>query len=343
MEIKLVGVHRVIRKRGDGTESVYIYAWRGGPRMTAKEGTKAFIHEYVRLTKDKPDKSRANTFGEIIDHYLKSAVYTKLKPSTKRDYDRIIGAIRAKYGTLPTKVLDAKGIRRRFREWRDGMSDTPRSADLHMAVLARILAWAKDQEYIKGNAAEAMGRLHKANRKNAIWMPWMLEKLFREGKPHLVKVAMMALWTMQRQGDLLTMPVLAYDGDRLWITQEKTQARVKIRPASEIIPIILEAKEAKRQRILVNSFGQNWSSDGFRSSWSKEMKRLGIDVEDVTFHDLRGTAISFAYANGMDVKQIADITGHSKAECEAIIRKHYLAGGDVIEAIRAGTGGKQEV
>lgn len=140
---------------------------------------------------------------------------------------------------------------------------------------------------------------------------------------------------MQQQGDVLTMPTIAYDDGRLWITQGKIGARVRIRPADEILSILEEAKTAKRPRVLVNSFGQQWTSSGFRASWRSELRRLGIT--GVTFHDLRGTGISYAYAMGADIEKIADISGHSKVECEAIIRRHYLAGGEVIEAIRAGT------
>jgi hypothetical protein len=47
--------------------------------------------------------------------------------------------------------------------------------------------------------------------------------------------------------------------------------------------------------MLVNSFGDNWTSSGFWALWRKEMTRLGI--KGVTLHDLRGTAITFAYAH----------------------------------------------
>jgi len=166
-------------------------------------------------------------------------------------------------------------------------------------------------------------------------MPSQWTTLREMGAPQIVEVAKVALWTMQRQGDILTMPTIAYDDGRLWITQGKTGARIKVRPPEEILPILNKAKEKKQLRILANSYGQNWSSDGFRSTWGREMKRL--DIKGVTFHDLRGTGISYAYAKGIDVKRIAEISGHSETECEAIIRRHYLAGSDVIEAIRAGT------
>lgn len=336
MEVKLVGVHKVKRKLADGTEAVYHYAWRGGPRINAKPGTKAFVQEFARLTRGRDFEAKGQTLGWLVGEYLKSADFQKLRASTKRDYERITGIIRAKFSTFPLSAVGAKGARTVFMDWRDTMRDTPRSADMHIAILARILAWAAHREIVAKNPLEKPGKLHTGNRKDAIWMPAQLAKLFAEGAPHIVDVAKVALWTMQRQGDVLTLPTIAYDDGRLWIVQGKTGARVKVRPAAEIVPILDAAKAAKRQRVLVNSFKQNWSSDGFRASWGKELKRL--EISGVTFHDLRGTGISYAHANGMDVEQIADISGHSKTECEAIIRKHYLAGGDVIEAIRAGTG-----
>jgi integrase len=333
MDAKLVGVHSVKRTLKGGREVVYRYAWRGGPRIKAQPGTKAFIQEFARLTRSRPAETTANTIGHLIKDYLASAAYQKLKPSTRRDYERIIGTIRIEFGDFPLAALAEKGARKVFIDWRDTMRDTPRSADLNIVVLARILSWAKDREDITRNPLEGVDKLHSGSRKDIIWKPSQLDLLLAKGAPQIVAVAKVALWTMQRQGDVLTMPTIAYDGGRLWITQGKTGERVCVRPANEIVPLLEAAKD--RQRILVNSYGQNWTSSGFRATWRKELKRLKID--GVTFHDLRGTGITYAYTNGMDIERIAEISGHSKSECEAIIRKNYLAGGDVIEAIRAGT------
>lgn len=143
---------------------------------------------------------------------------------------------------------------------------------------------------------------------------------------------------MQRQADILTMTPLAFDGQRIRIRQRKTGARIWVAAAPAIIPILRTVKGP--QRILGNSFGQNWTPMGFPASWRKELKRLGI--EGVTFHDLRGTAISFAYANldcshDEKVKLTAEISGHSKDDAESIIRRHCPAGSEVIEAIGKGT------
>ena len=71
------------------------------------------------------------------------------------------------------------------------------------------------------------------------------------------------------------------------------------------------------------------------------MKRLGI--AGVTFHDLRGTGVSYCHAMGVDIGTIAMISGHSEAGAEAIIRKHYLAGQEVVEAIRQARTGTEPV
>ncbi|MCF1492665.1 integrase [Agrobacterium vitis] len=342
MEGKLVGVHKVNVKLADGTMETYYYAWRGkgAPRMQSKPGTKAFTLEFLRLTRDRQRPATTNTIGSLIDEYRQTARYKALSPSTRRDYERIFGAIRLEYGDCPLAAVEARGSRRGFLSWRDKMKDSPRSADMHIALLSRLFAWAKDSEYIMRNPLERVERLHEGSRKDIIWSSNQISKLLSEASPHIRDVAKVALWTMQRQADILTMPTLAFDGERLSIKQGKTGARVRVIAAPDLMPMLREAKKAQRQRVLVNSFGQNWTSSGFRASWRKEMARLGI--KGVTFHDLRGTAITFAYAHldrphDEKIKLISEISGHSREDAESIIRKHYLAGQEVIDAIGRGT------
>lgn len=339
METKLVGLHTVKKKLSDGEVAVYHYAWRGGPRLLQRPGTLAFIQEFARLSKDKPKPDADdNTIGELVEQYSKSADFQKLSVSTRRDYERILRVINLKWGTMPIGAVEARGARTLFIDWRDSMRDTPRSADMHISVLGRIFSWAKHREIIMRNPLERVGRLHKNTRKDDIWMPSQIEAFMSNASPHLVDVVKIALWTMQRQFDVLSLPTLAYDDGRLWIKQGKTGARVRIRPAAEIIPLLDEAKEAKRATVLVNSYSDKWTASGFRASLRKEMAKLGIT--GVRFHDLRGTAITYAYAKGVEIERIAEISGHSKNECESIIRRHYLAGEGVVEAIRAGTKGE---
>lgn len=342
MEGKLVGVHKVTVKLAGGREETYYYAWRGkgAPRIMAKPGTKAFTQEYVRLTRDREVKVVEGTIGSLIEEFRATAKYRALAASTRRDYERMFGFIKAKFDTFPISAIEARGSRRVFLEWRDSMKEAPRSADMHLGLLARVFAWAKDNEIILRNPLERVERLHEGSRRDTVWTAEQIAKVLTEAAPHIRDVACMALWTMQRQADLLTMPTLSFDGERVSIKQQKTGARVRITAAPDILPILRAAKDENRQRVLVNSFGQNWTSSGFKSSWRKEMQRLKIS--GVTFHDLRGTAITYAYAN-LDrsheekIQLIAEISGHSREDAESVIRRHYLAGQEVIDAISRGT------
>lgn len=345
MEGKLVGVHKVNAKLADGTEETYYYAWRGkgAPRIMSKPGTKAFAQEFIRLTRDRATNVQAGTIGSMIEDFRRTADYLKLSPATRRDYERQFGAIRIKFENFPINAIEARGSRMLFLKWRDSMKESPRSADMHIALLARVFAWAKGLEIILRNPLERVERLHEGTRRDIIWSDEQLTALLTQAAPHIRNVAQIALWTMQRQADILTMPTLSFDGERVSIKQGKTGARVRVVAAPDILPVLRHAKKTESQRVLVNSFGQNWTSSGFRASWRKEMKRLNI--KDVTFHDLRGTAITFAYAH-LDrsheekIKLISEISGHSADDAEAIIRKHYLAGQEVIDAIGRGTNRK---
>mgnify|MGYP001821214252 FL=1 len=119
---------------------------------------------------------------------------------------------------------------------------------------------------------------------------------------------MLAIWTGQRQGDLLCLPWSAYDGERIRLRQSKTKASVVI-PAGQPLRDLLDATARRSPLVLVNSDGRPWTADGFRSSWRKACLRAGIAGK--TFHDLRGTAVSRLALAGATESEIAVVTGHT--------------------------------
>ena len=74
--------------------------------------------------------------------------------------------------------------------------------------------------------------------------------------------------------------------------------------------------------ILVNTEQRPWTEDGFYSSWRKACARAG--VVNVTFHDLRGTAVTRLALVGCTEAEIAAITGHTLRDVAAILDTHYL-------------------
>jgi integrase len=106
------------------------------------------------------------------------------------------------------------------------------------------------------------------------------------------------------------------------LRQSKGGRRVVIKVGMPL-KIMLDATVKRSTIMLTTIDGKPWTEDGFRSSWGKACKKAGIT--GVTFHDLRGTAVTRLAMNEATEAEIATITGHSLRSVRAIIDTHYLA------------------
>ena len=206
--------------------------------------------------------------------------------------------------------------------WRDRLAlRSRRQADYAWSVLARVLSWSLDRGLVLANPCERGGRLYRAERTDKVWTDSDEAAFLARAPAHLRLPLILALWTGQRQGDLLRLPWSAYDGAVIRLRQSKTGARVVI-PVSAPLREALAATERKSPVILVNSEDRPWTSDGFRSSWRKAC--IASAVSGVTFHDLRGTAVSRLALAGCSEAEIATLTGHSLNDVRSILDAHYL-------------------
>ena len=320
MRVILKGIHRVTRRLASGETRVHFYAWRGGPAIHAKPGTPEFVREYhdAHASLRQP---RAGTFLTIIVQYKAAPEFTGLAASSRRSYLTYLKLIENEFGDLPLAALADRRVRGEFKTWRDSFAETPRKADYAWTTLARIMSFAKDRGIISTNPCERGGRLYVADRTDRIWDEQNIAGVLAVASSEIKLALMLALWTGQRQGDLLRLPWSSYDGTHIRLRQSKTGRRIAM-PAGAPLKAALDVTERRGPMILTNSYGRPWTSDGFRTSWGKVCARVGIN--DLTFHDLRGTAVVRLAVAGATVPQIATFTGHSLKDVEAILDAHYL-------------------
>ncbi len=214
-----------------------------------------------------------------------------------------------------------------------------RQADYAWVVLARVLSWGMDRGLVAANPCARGGRLYRGSRADKIWTAVDETAFLKLAPAHLHLPLLLALWTGQRQGDLLRLPWSAYDGTYIRLRQSKTGVRVVIRVGAPL-KAKLDASVKRGPLILTNSEGRPWTSDGFRASWGKACKAAGI--VGVTFHDLRGTAVTRLALAECTEAEIATITGHSLRSVRAIINTHYLSrdpalGDSAIRKLEKGT------
>lgn len=323
MRVPLKGLHKVKKRLAGGKMQTYYYAWRGGPRLMVDpiRDPAGFVSEFQAISKAAVQPDNDSLAGLIVQ-YKSSPAYTDLSSVSQRDYDPFLAQLSSEFGDMPIIALNEYGARSVFKDWRDTMAQTPRKADRAWAVVKRVFSWALDKELITRNPCSGGGRLWKGTRADIIWQDEQIDAATKSFNDNLLQALMLALWTGQRQGDILNLTWSAYDGQHIRLKQSKTGKRVTIRVYSAL-KAMLDSMERQSIAILTNTQGSPWTSDGFKTSWGRAIKRAGIT--GVTFHDLRGTFITKARRSGATVEEIAAASGHSIKDVTRVLEAHYLA------------------
>jgi integrase len=322
MRVRLKGINSHTAKLADGATKTYWYAWKGGPRLDGEPGTPEFIASYNAAAAQKI-KAPEGRLISLLQAYQCSDDYRQLAPRTRDDYAGIIEkVIEPEYSDFPLSGLSDKRTRGIFLEWRDRLAlKSRRQADYAWTVLARVLSWSKDRGRISVNPCERGGRIYRGSRAERIWTTDDEAAFLKSSPAHLHLPLLLALWTGQRQGDLLRLPWSAYNGTHIRLRQSKTGCRVVI-PVGAPLKAALDTIAKRSTIILTTVEGKPWSPDGFRSSWRKACSRAGI--VGVTFNDLRGTAVTRLALAECTEAEIATITGHSLRDVRSILDTHYL-------------------
>lgn len=330
--VRLRHIHTV---RSKGRE--YHYAWRGGPRLEGLPGSPEYTASYSKAHADRKAPAKG-TFREVITAYRASPAYLKLGDHTTRAYAKHLDAIDEKWGSTPTAIIEDVRIRKYFIEWQDSMAATPRTADMAIGVLKKLLAWAEARVLVTANHAKPIERLHRADKSEAIWTADDVAAFLangEDGKPHASKevawAVELAIHTGLRQSDLIR---LAWNHEKGGAFGYRTSKRGKFVtiPITPPCRALLNRIERRGPLILTTERGQRpWTADGLRSSFGKACKEAGVKR---TFHDLRRTACTNLLSHGLSNNQVAMIMGWSEDDVEAMKRK-YVSRAAVVAAVLA--------
>ena len=324
MRVRLRGINRSVKRLADGTVKTFWYAWRGGPRLQGEPGSPEFIASYNVAVAAKVMPT-PGTLQSVLQGYQGSENFRSLAPRTREDYAGHIKKIEKEFGDFPLSALSDRRTRGVLLAWRDKLAATSRrQADYTLSVLARILSWGMDRGLVSANPCEKRGRLYQGGgRVDKVWTLEDETNFLAHAPQRLHLPLLLALWIGQRQGDLLRLPWSAYDGTSIRLRQHKTGVRVLI-PCGAPLKAALDAAAKVKQGplILVSSTGRPWTRHGFKAAWRTACRDAG--VVGLTFHDLRGTAVTRLALSGCTEAEIATITGHSLRDVQTILDSHYL-------------------
>ena len=155
----------------------------------------------------------------------------------------------------------------------------------------------------------------------------------------------LALYTGQRQGDVLEMSWAAVKDGWLEVRQEKTGKHLTIPAHRELLPI-LGCIERSSVRILTSTRGIPWTKGGFKASWRKALRGPLAAIRDagLVFHGLRKSAVVTLLEAGCSDAEVAAITGQSRQMIEHYAKQanqKKLAASAILKWERSGNGGLQ--
>jgi hypothetical protein len=316
-----------------------------GPAIRFEYGTPEFSNAFLEAhaAKATPEKvPYEKTFQKVIDMYYQSrgkrrpgkqAGFLDLAGRTQADYRKQIDQVLApRFGTLPLETMGDRRIRGMFLALRDQLAATSaRQADYAMQVLSVLLSFAVERGKIDSHPLLGIGRVHDGTRADKIWTEEMEARFGSETRPDIAFGLTLAIG--QRPGDILRLPwakpdgTPVYDGTSLHIYQSKTGTWVTV-PLLPQVRAVLDVMPRRGSTILTNLSGETWTYGGFTSVFDDEKKRLGIS--GASFGDARGTTVTRLRRASCSHAQIGAITGHSNAEINKIIEKHYAAADPVL-------------
>lgn len=327
MRARLKGINTVRRKLAGGKVAVYHYHRATGTRLEGEPGSPTFLASIAAAEAKTRNRSHG-TFSAIIRDFEATAKWRKLADSTRKEYRRIMTFWEDRYGTCPFAALEDKAFRRDVLKWHDDYSATyPREADNRITILARILSWAEKDGPLEKNVLEGFDRVYQGDRSDMIWLPEHVDAFMAVAGPEMRLALVLGLHTGQRQGDILRFAWGDYDGTHLSLRQGKSRrgdrlGRLITIRCTKALKETLDGLEKKSPLILTTKTGRSFKKRYFADQWEEACKAAGI--EELHFHDIRGTTVTMLFQAGCNLGEIVSVTGHSLRRAQEILDK-YLA------------------
>lgn len=318
--VRIKGLNRLRRRLSDGTEVVYYYAWKSGPRLTARYGTPEFVAEWQAAvaTRKAP---QSDTLAGLVTLYRSKPEYLRLAESTRGEWSRWLDRI-AKHaiGKLPLEALDDPRVRQRLTEWRDGYAATPRAADYGVQVLSRVLGFAVERGILSSNRAAGIPDLYDVDRADLIWDAPALAAFDKVAPAPVRQALRLACLTGLRRGDLVALRWADVGDLAITLRTRKTKTHATIPLLRETRELLAEiGRREATATVLTNAHGSAWGAN----SLSHRVKHFA-DLASVerSLHDARGTFATRLRLAGLTEEEIAEVMGWERDRVRRILARY---------------------
>lgn len=268
----------------------------------------------------------AGTLRSLIVAYKeKSAHWAGLRERTRKDYERVfkwlgtaMDSPLVQYKTPIVVALRDKAHKRHGFKF----------ANQVLITLKMVFAFGVEYDHVKVNPVVDVSAIQRPADLPDANLPWEpLEAIkFVDGLPwHLKGPTALAAYLALREGDIVAVSRAALPGWVLDIVTSKTRRRLELPICDDLAEILAGYAEWRAGlfkklnrsdnvvQLFVNSRGQPWTLDGFKTSFGKARDSAvtaGEVTPGSTFHGLRTTVATILADEEFDASQTKHLLGH---------------------------------
>jgi integrase len=265
------------------------------------------------------DRRRA-TLTEVAERYL-AEHGPKLKPRTLDEYERMLrGKILPALGRRAMDQIDKSDI----SKFHASMAATPRKANLTVAVLSSIIAWATDYGFRSEklvNPCLGLAKFRENAKERYLSGPEITRLLGvlddleakQDEVPSVLTAIRLLMLTGARLTEILTLKWQYIDRERstLWLPDSKTGKKaihlsaqalelLASHPCNGDSPYVITGRDSEKH--LIN----------LQKPWRRI--RTLARLEDVRIHDLRHSYASLAINSGASLAMVGKLLGHRQPQ-----------------------------
>jgi integrase len=241
------------------------------------------------------------TFEEILGHYLKSPNYKRLAESSQRQYLFCADRLSEYLGNEDVTKMRCST----FIKLQSDLSDRPALVNMITRVASVIFSHAVDLDLIQYNPVARLKKLKIGGHMK--WTPEEVRSIIALHDRKISTAVMLAWYTGQREGDVLSMRWGDCSDGYITMTQSKTGVEMKIKIHPDLADYLSRIRGYEDDSCYLVSGREKMTSSAFRAMFRRKCDKAGVNK---TFHGIRKGVASSLTENGRSLKEVAAILGH---------------------------------
>ena len=255
------------------------------------------------------------TYGQLLDRYLEYGRVTK-KASTSKAEGYLGKQIRAVFGDVYLKDVTPEKVQM-YLEGKLAARLSASTANYHLSILKHSFSMAIKWGLLQTNPLSEVKLPVKINNARQRYLtPEEITRLLEMCTPHWRNVALVALYTGMRKGEILTLrwDQIDWTGGFARLPDTKNGDARLVPLSSAALQVFRGLQEQaitsdlQSPHVFVNPKTKRPYNPTSHKTWDRILKSAGFD--DLHFHDLRHTMASHLRMSGVDLLTIGEILGH---------------------------------